>query len=388
MAHKTSRRILLLTMMLIATFMLASTMLLAQEETDLPETEATAETDETVPAVEATKADAVEEGTLEDRNIAESETEDANAEIEEDTDEIAKDETESETEEVEKEKTPAREKHKTDGLWIKSSGNEDEEAAVTPAVTLKVKPTLLEPEMKFRIEASFAVDFLIPFDTYGTWETLMVGFFHTPIPNLTYYFKIGAMWQKTKGVGYLGAGVYIDWTYFLTTITEISTGLYAQFYPVLTAHHEFNFHILEDPGLSLILGVTYIQSKKNIKTTNRTLIPQAGLALTLDKWVLEYRLSVDIAFPGTHVGLAHLLSVNYGEDGKYQCYLTVHGGKSSYLEEIGTDQEKVNNTFVGASVGHRHWIKRNWGLFGEARYLWLKDDYSLIGFMFGGFYAW
>lgn len=367
----------------------------AEEPADLSDNPEDMETEKTdtdaaeEPADKTEEAEALEDNSKEaeetDTELEEEPADEEQDAVEEETAvEPTSSEQSSETEEDKAEEESER-PDKTKGLWTKPDGEENEEAPAETAIAEDQRPTLLDTSLKFRIEASLAVDFLVPFDNYGTWETLLVSFYHTPIPNLTYFITVGGMLQRDKGVGFLGAGVYVDWTAFLSTLTEISTGLYADFYPVFTAHHEFNFHLLADPVLNLNLGITYIHAKNNI---NKTLIPQAGLTFAMKKWTAEYRLFVDIAFPGTYVGLSHLASVGYGEDGNYYCYVTLNGGKSSYLSDLGTQQTEVNNYYVGVKLGHRHWIKYNWGLFGEVRYLWLKDEYNLVGFMFGGFYAW
>jgi len=268
----------------------------------------------------------------------------------------------------------------------------EEETATEEAEVAEEAETAVESAadpIKFRFEASLFYEPLFPYSQYGSWETLNLGFYIMPSPKVTYnLFASLHMHQDAFGFSG-GVGVTVNWLDWFTTYSELGGGIPTggNYLPLFTASQLFDFTLFEVPdhelGMHLSFGLTYYHSKDPMKD----LFPQAGLGLYIQNWIVEYTFFPNWTWPGTVFSTHHQVSLTYNDDGNFSTYLRTQFGQEGYLatyiEETPTPTEK--NWFLEVAVGHRHWVGKEWGLFGEASYMKLFHGWDKAGFMFGGF---
>ncbi len=239
---------------------------------------------------------------------------------------------------------------------------------------------------EFRIEAAASYEHLIPYGDYGSWESVYVTFFHRPIRKLEYFVSLGLGVRESDVGGWVGAGVSVDWLRWLNTLSAISFGIPPNYFtPLFRFDHDFNFVLIDRPvGLVLTAGITY----HHYLNEHRDLTPSLGLALYIEQWYVLYRAFLNIGWPGAILAHSHLVSVGYEWNGGHSTYVNLSGGQQGYVATYVVTRDTVRLNFIEVAVGHRHWVGKDWGLFGEASYMKLFTAYDKIGVLFGGFYKW
>lgn len=241
----------------------------------------------------------------------------------------------------------------------------------------------------YRVEGSLAYDHLFPHDVYGSREGMTLSFFHAPIRKITYYITGGGYFAGDAASAIATVGLYADPIDFMYTHTALTSSTPSEYTPLFRFDHDFNFRFLSDLNLVWTLGITYIHYHENDSGVyHKDLSPSTGLSYYFVKdWVLEYRIFLNVAFPGEVLGHSHLVSAGYGREFEHWTFLTLTGGRQCYLATYVPDRPRVNNWTLGVMLDHRHWLADEWGLFGGAKYEKLFGLYDVVGASFGGFYS-
>lgn len=238
------------------------------------------------------------------------------------------------------------------------------------------------PEKTKRIEVSYTFENLQPNSIYGNWNSINFAFYHKYSPDFTYFLQSSSH-SRDDGNGATGTvGAYKDWTNYLYTYSAVTAGSDSTYLPKFRGDHDFNFKVGPDKNLVLTAGVTYI----DYFDEHRDLILSGGPTLYLDKWVLQYRLFHNESDPGSVMSYSHLFSVGYGKDGWQWTYLNVSFGKQAYLATSLATPEAVNQNSIDISLKHRHWLGKDYGVFGDIGYFKLQDGYKKYGISIGFFY--
>ncbi|MCP4606608.1 MAG: YaiO family outer membrane beta-barrel protein [Proteobacteria bacterium] len=254
-----------------------------------------------------------------------------------------------------------------------SSSNEDDAGSDTNKGS-KANP--------YRLDGSSGFDLLIPYETYGTLESADLTFFHTPNEKLTYSLHLGVFIDKDDVSVNGSVRAIVRWTKFFSTDTSVTSGMKSQYIPLTRFDHAFNFVIYERKvGLVLTTGVTYFLAHNK----NQDVTP--GLCLTLYKghWNVSYRLNLNIALPGEHLSLSHIMSTGYIVEDSHDTSLIFSFGEQNYTATYLPEDVDIENKFLSAHLYHRHWIGRSWGLFGRIGYVRLFGEYHQIVALLGGF---
>ncbi len=251
--------------------------------------------------------------------------------------------------------------------------------AVSPA---QADETPYEDTWKYRAEGSLAFEGLT--NNYGFWEGVDTKLYARINRKVT-LFGNAIFWDREAQLsGLAGVGAYIEWLSFLYTYTSVYGGTNDPYNPLIRVDHDFNFKVGKDGFVVLTLGAMYLK----YHSEHWDIAPYAGVSAYLGPFVLGYRLIVNISNPDAVVGLSHLATLDYGTEGDHSSYLAVNYGKSAYSATYLTTPQEIRQNSLRVGVGHRHWIKNNWGLFGELNFLWLEQSYEKFGGMFGVFFTW
>ncbi len=233
-----------------------------------------------------------------------------------------------------------------------------------------------------RVEANFCFEYLTPHGTYGNWITGNVAFYSKQSSDLTYFVQ-GAFYNRDEGNDLGGAvGAYKDWASFLYTYSAVTAGTHSTYLPRVRADHDFNFKIGPKKNIVLTTGITFIDYYND----HRDLIVSGSPTVYVDKWVLQYRLFYNNSYPGSVSSFSHLVSVGYGEERWQWTYLNVSFGKQAYLATQLATPEAVSNNSLYINLQHRHWLGKNYGIFGGVNYFKLEDGYEKFGVSLGVFW--
>jgi YaiO family outer membrane protein len=233
-----------------------------------------------------------------------------------------------------------------------------------------------------RIEASFSFENLNPHETYGDWNTGNLAFYNKVSPDFTYFVQ-GSAFNRNEGNGGTGTiGAYKDWADFFYTYTAITAGTNSTYLPKFRADHDFNFKVGPNKMIVLTLGGTFIDYFND----HRDLIISGGPTLYLNRWVLQYRLFHNESNPGSIGSFSQLFSIGYGEEGLQWTYLNVSFGKQAYLATSLATTEAIDKNSLNIAVQHRHWLGKNYGIFGDTSYFKLQEGYEKFGISLGVFY--
>ena len=238
------------------------------------------------------------------------------------------------------------------------------------------------PEKTKRIEVSYSFENLQPHSTYGNWNTGNFAFYDKHLPDFTYFLQ-SSVHNRDDGNGVTGTvGAYKDWTDFFYTYSSITAGSHSNYLPKFRGDHDFNFKVGPNKNLVLTAGISYI----DYFDVHRDLIISGGPTLYLDKWVLQYRLFHNESDPGSVGSFSHLVSVGYGAEGWQWTYLDFSFGKQAYMATSLATPEAVNQNSMTITLKHRHWLGKDYGIFGDVSYFKLQDGYKKTGLTCGFFY--
>ena len=238
------------------------------------------------------------------------------------------------------------------------------------------------PEKTKRVEVSYSFENLQPHSTYGNWNTGNFAFYDKRLPDFTYFLQ-SSVYNRDDGNGVTGTvGAYKDWADFIYTYSSITAGSHSNYLPKFRGDHDFNFKVGQNKNLVLTAGISYI----DYFDVHRDLILSGGPTLYLDKWVLQYRLFHNESDPGSVRSFSHLVSVGYGAEGWQWTYLDFSFGKQAYMATSLATPEAVNQNSMTITLKHRHWLGKDYGIFGDVSYFKLQDAYKKTGLTCGFFY--
>ena len=259
----------------------------------------------------------------------------------------------------------------------RSGAVEMEQPANKPLPT----PQFISAERKSRLELSGTYEYLHPHGDFGDWKNITATLYRKEKPDLTWFVQLGAHSRK-EGEGMLAAaGAYKDWTESLFTYTSLSAGTNSEYLPQFRADHDFNLRIGPEKNFVWVVGGTYIQ----YFDIHRDYILSTGLSAYLGRWVAEYRVFRNISDPGSEVSYSQSFSLSYGADGQQWTIGKFSFGRQAYLATAIETPESVNNNSVLATLGHRRWLGKDYGVFGELSYFKLSHSYQKYGTTIGVF---
>ena len=242
-------------------------------------------------------------------------------------------------------------------------------------------PQFLSAERKTAWKLSGTYEYLHPHGDFGDWKNITATLYRKEKPDLTWFVQLGAHSRK-EGEGMLAAaGAYKDWTESLFTYTALSAGTNSEDLPQFRADHDFNLRIGPEKNFAWVVGGTYIQ----YFDVHRDYILSTGLSAYLGKWVAEYRIFRNISDPGSQTSYSQLFGLAYGQDGRQWTNGKFSFGRQAYLATAIETPESVNNNSVLATLGHRRWLGKDYGVFGEIGYFKLSHSYQKYGTTIGVF---
>ncbi len=237
---------------------------------------------------------------------------------------------------------------------------------------------------RYRAESAVMVDALS--NDFGVWGGLDCKFYYRHSRSVT-LFANPMIFDRAGSFSVLGGvGAYVDWLPILYTYTSLYSGTRDEglYNPLIRLDHDFNLKMGKQANIIGTFGFTFIDQHND----HWDVAPYAGMSAYLGKFVLAYRIVFNISNPGALLGLNHVASADYGEDGKHSSFLAVSYGKSAYLGTYMVDPYAIRQNAFSASVGHRHWISNNWGLFGSVSFLYWERSYEKYGALVGAFFTW
>jgi YaiO family outer membrane protein len=252
---------------------------------------------------------------------------------------------------------------------------EEKTARTTPEVQV------VPPERRNRIEVSTSYDYLHPHEDFGDWKNITTTFFRKERPDLTWFVQLGA-YSRKEGNGLLtAAGAYKDWTERIFTYTAVSAGTNSEYLPQVRIDHDFNFKFGREKNFVWVVGGSYIQ----YFNVHRDYIISTGLTVYEGKWLAGYRIFRNLSDPGSVVSYSHLFTLGYGQDGWQWTTATFSFGKQAYLATALAEPEAVDHNSIQATMNHRRWLGKDYGVFGEVSFFHLNDSYQKTGFTIGVF---
>jgi YaiO family outer membrane protein len=235
-------------------------------------------------------------------------------------------------------------------------------------------PTDTAPEdrmKKNRLDFQYIYEYLAPHDEYGAWETYYIKYYRYEKPTFN-FFVHGGMVKRDGKNDYIGLlGFSKDWNSRLYTYTVVAKGTVSTYLPNGRFDHDFNFKLGSRANWLWTVGVTYIK----YYVPAEDFIISTGLALYLERWVLAYRLFWNHKYPGDIRSFTHLGSVETGIDKSRWTAFSVSWGSQAYLALYVLVPEKIRQDAFNINIVHRQWLTRGVGIFGQAGYLDLKDEY-------------
>ena len=234
----------------------------------------------------------------------------------------------------------------------------------------------------FRLEAGGNLEYLSPLSTYGTWKSGYLRFYHKLSKDFTYFLEGSVFSRKHKGDAVLGVlGAYKDWTPWLYTYTAFSVGSNSLYLSKYRVDHEFNFKVGEKKNIVPSMGFTYIK----YHDVHKDYIVYPGISYYGEGFVITYKHFLNKSDPGSVYSSSDLVSLGVGQEGKSWTYLDVSYGKQAHLATYLVKPQQVRQNSLYVSFSHRHWIKKDFGLFGGLGYLKLKEGYEKYGLQVGIF---
>lgn len=235
---------------------------------------------------------------------------------------------------------------------------------------------------EFRLEAGGSYEYLSPHATYGSWKSGFIRLYHRPFSDFTYFLEGSVFSRKREGDAALGViGAYKDWSPWLYTYSSLSFGSNSPYLHKYRLDHEFNFKVGAKRNIVPSFGFTYIK----YHDVHKDYIVYPGITYYGRGFVITYRHFINRSYPGSVSSSSDLLSLGIGQEGKSWTYLDLSFGKQAYLATYLASPQEVRQKAFYISLSHRHWIKKNFGLFGGLNYFKLKDGYEKYGFSAGLF---
>jgi YaiO family outer membrane protein len=230
-----------------------------------------------------------------------------------------------------------------------------------------------------RIELDLGYDYLS--DNYGNWKNIRLMYLRREL-TFVYFFELESFFRKEGNGLQLVGGIYKDWNKWLYTYTALAAGTNVEYLPHYRLDHDFNFKFGKKINYVFTVGGTYIDYHIN----HRDWILSAGLTGYFNKWILGYRIFRNISYPGSVSSFSHTFNVTYGSEGTHWTSLVFSFGKQAYNATELVTPERINRNSHELLFKHRHWIGKNWGLYGETSIFHLNDEYTKYGLTLGVFW--
>lgn len=232
-----------------------------------------------------------------------------------------------------------------------------------------------------RIEIGGSYETLSPKSTYGDWKTGGITFFHKPKTDFSYLVGSNLFSRKEGQAGLIWGGAYKDWSEWLYTYTSLSFGSQSSYLPKYRFDNEFNFKVGEKKSLVPSLGFSYIK----YHDVHKDSVLSLGFTYYQDWWNFSYRHFINKSGPGNVSSSSDFISLGIGKEKKHWTYFDFSFGKQAYLATYLANPQEVRQSSIYAAVKHRHWIKENFGIFGDVSYFKLRGGYEKYGFGLGFF---
>lgn len=217
-------------------------------------------------------------------------------------------------------------------------------------------------------------------NNYGSWENGRLMYLRREL-TFTYFFELEGFSRKEgDGVLFVG-GIYKDWNPWLYTYSAAAAGTNSEYLPHYRFDHDFNFKFGKKRNYVLTVGGTYV----DYHVRHHDVILSAGLTGYFNKWILGYRIFRNISYPGSVGSFSHTVDVTHGSEGTHWTSLVFSFGKQAYNATEVTTPERINRNSHELLFKHRHWIGKNWGLYGETSLFHLNDEYTKYAFTLGVF---
>lgn len=248
------------------------------------------------------------------------------------------------------------------------------------SLIIGLRPAYGQEEKKNKIEIGFSYDYLTPADDYPVWRSLSLGLSRKERQDLSAFITIEGFSRDRKSV-LLTSGVYKDWSEFWYTYTDISMGSKVDYLPRFRFDQEVNRKFGVNKELVFTLGVSYLRYFDVYKD----FIIFQGIRTYYQNWIFGYTLFRNQSDPGKSISLSHTLFLTYGQEGRGWTDLTLSFGEQAYLAVYLSSPQEVKQDSTNISLKHRHWLARDYGLFGEFNYSSLDQAYEKYRFLIGIF---
>lgn len=237
--------------------------------------------------------------------------------------------------------------------------------------------------LKYLLEVEASYDYLIPYDSYGSWTGGLVSFYAKLMPTMTAFAQVGGFLREKEGNGLLGSiGAYKDWVKFFSTYSAVAVGSRSSYLPLFGIYHEFNWSI--GPVLLTLPGIQYI----DYHDKHTELALYGGFALYFGKWIIEYKFFRNENDPGDVVSYSHLANAGYYSEGWFITSIMLVLGQQAYLVTHLATPEEIRENAYEITLRHKHWLGTRWGLLGSLSYAELGDEYDKYGASLGAFIEW
>jgi hypothetical protein len=234
----------------------------------------------------------------------------------------------------------------------------------------------------FRLEVGGTYEYLSPKAIYGTWKSSSLRFYHKPSQDFIYFLEGGFFSRKHEGDAVLGVvGAYKDWNSWFYTYTSFSVGSKSTYLPKYRLDQEFNFKIGEKKNIVPSIGFTYIK----YHDVHKDCIIYPGIIYYGEGFIITYKHFINKSDPGSVTSSSDLVSFGIGQEGKRWTFLDISYGKQAYLATHLANPQEIKQKELYISFSHRHWIKKDLGLFGGLGYSKLNGGYEKYSFTAGIF---
>ncbi len=237
-------------------------------------------------------------------------------------------------------------------------------------------------ENKNTIEVGFNADFLN--NGFGNWYAGRIKYTRK-LKKCTFFLEPAYLHRKKCGGGafIMNAGLYVDWAQMFYTFSSISAGTDVWYSPKIRADLDLNFKLGKKKDWVITLGGTYV----DFYSEQSVAIGSLGLTYYGTGFIMSGRLFYNTCFPGKKTSFTGLLSVDQGYVYKYMNTIAVSYGNQSYQTLDWGNLTNVDRRAFSVSFMHRNWIRKNWGLLGQAGFVYVSKAYNVWSVSVGAFWS-
>ncbi|MCP4632053.1 MAG: YaiO family outer membrane beta-barrel protein [candidate division Zixibacteria bacterium] len=247
--------------------------------------------------------------------------------------------------------------------------------------SFSVEISVAQEAEKNRLELQYIFEHIEPDSVYHPWHSFYINYFRMQSPTFSYFVNFGSIYREddTDFIGIVG--VVKDWSSRFYTYTAFAMGTKSSYLPKYRIDNEINIKLGMERNIVWTIGGAYME----YHTETEDLILFTGLSVEHNKWNLLYRIFRNQSIPGDALSYTHLGSIGYGMEKKYFTFLGYSRGSQAYLALQVTQPEEIRRKVFRIYLNHRHWIKRNTGIFIDLSFLELKNEYDIYGVSVGLF---